>query len=681
MEINNRLTTTIQHNFFTGVQGIFNMLDEYFLKDIITMDNIELNINDAKSYCTVPQAQALFSFMDLMGFLITSDSKKNQTAKNINRFLDYSIVDFLDYSIIKDKHMRQLLIHIYRNGIIHQYLPKSPYWGITKDVTSKDGLFVENSLNVKHLTIIVKDTYSKIKDKTANSKELSDCINDNWYSLQKNDLDDVLKKVILTYDAKNSCEFMVAIRNLSPIQVSFDIHISKVEYFEQKINTNSLRKYIQKENIEVEKNHYFTEYHTFKIKVKTSEAAQKIVNEVCAENNPNFNDKIFWDCILKDDANYRIYSYDIKAKFYGEIKANIIHKNKNHEIFKNKKSALAGTIFFLKLHQNEIEKFKSYSHCRVPYSFEVICRDRYFDVEALNLLNSIIEKESSIPIEEIWYVLKGSISRKWTEEMIETFKPYLELNQWERKTYYGFSLSKILFEEWRSLVTKDEIGVSYEAIQKRKELPNNLDEIYCENSAHINDERNWWIPTYSRLPISKCLNVTLNDLVKYQAELEKEFFFLSWGNDSWSREGYYTKACVNGFGALMFNPHFKVTDDIFMFLKKVKVIYVVHTRDYGYGLSELKESMINYQGEGWKSEGQFDLTSNYIFDNFNNLKPFFKDVTLFRPFIDKFFDDEFIKSYLDVLKQFVDDEEEEYIQKLSDTLPTSNRNRETIRFL
>lgn len=101
MENDNQITTTVNINPSDNIiETIFRHIDKYIVGDLLTMDNIVGCESHASTYCTVPQTQAIFGFVDLMGYLFR-DNKSNtknpetETFLNIEFFLQNSLSVFL----------------------------------------------------------------------------------------------------------------------------------------------------------------------------------------------------------------------------------------------------------------------------------------------------------------------------------------------------------------------------------------------------------------------------------------------------------------------------------------------------------------------------------------------------------------------------------------------------------
>lgn len=115
-----------------------NNIETYLITDLIVLQNIPEKLSesievwdkikhDELGYCTIPQAMAIFSYMDILGFLLRIDtnaedlSSKKDTGENIKYFLKQF---YINKSFISENDIKPL-INLYRHGMMHQFLPKN----------------------------------------------------------------------------------------------------------------------------------------------------------------------------------------------------------------------------------------------------------------------------------------------------------------------------------------------------------------------------------------------------------------------------------------------------------------------------------------------------------------------------------------------------------------------------
>lgn len=113
-------------------------IQTYIITDLIVLQNIPEKLSESievwdkiqqnqLGYCTIPQAMAIFSYMDILGFLLRPNtsaedlSSKTQSNENIKCFLNKFYVS-KRYILENDI---QPLIKLYRHGMMHQFLPKN----------------------------------------------------------------------------------------------------------------------------------------------------------------------------------------------------------------------------------------------------------------------------------------------------------------------------------------------------------------------------------------------------------------------------------------------------------------------------------------------------------------------------------------------------------------------------
>ncbi len=115
-----------------------NNIETYLITDLIVLQNIPEKLSESievwdkiqqnqLGYCTIPQAMAIFSYMDILGFLLRPNtsaedlSSKIKSSENIKYFLkEY----YVEKKYIVENDVKPL-INLYRHGMMHQFLPKN----------------------------------------------------------------------------------------------------------------------------------------------------------------------------------------------------------------------------------------------------------------------------------------------------------------------------------------------------------------------------------------------------------------------------------------------------------------------------------------------------------------------------------------------------------------------------
>ena len=129
-------------------------IKNYLVGDILVLDRI--NSEEANA-CTIPQAMAVLSGIDLLGYLLGEDKDPNNT---INHFIEFYRI--ADISIMTDRYTKMVIkkLELYRHGMMHHFFPnfRTNDVGICKNESQE--LFLQDifnnikveSLNVSALT-------------------------------------------------------------------------------------------------------------------------------------------------------------------------------------------------------------------------------------------------------------------------------------------------------------------------------------------------------------------------------------------------------------------------------------------------------------------------------------------------------------------------------------------------
>lgn len=134
------------------------------------------SIGEIKYYrSTIPHMMAVFSTIDLVGFLLGTSEVKPDSEIYITNFFNFLDIEthqkYLELDIYKK------LALIYRSGMAHSFFPKKKY-GISADSKNPDELFYFNNdievLNAKYLIKITKQTLNNVLSNSSLFKNMED---------------------------------------------------------------------------------------------------------------------------------------------------------------------------------------------------------------------------------------------------------------------------------------------------------------------------------------------------------------------------------------------------------------------------------------------------------------------------------------------------------------------------
>ena len=161
------------------VQDFFELfIKNYLVGDIRVLNKIKKNKDTGLGACVIPQAMAVLSGLDLLGFIFGNNKDINKTKEHILEFYKITKCVYLDDRY--DKTNIEKLV-AYRNGMMHNFLPKyqAINVGICKSNSKK--LFIRKtfnhteieSLNVTVLTEDFLDAISLLEKMIEESSEVS----------------------------------------------------------------------------------------------------------------------------------------------------------------------------------------------------------------------------------------------------------------------------------------------------------------------------------------------------------------------------------------------------------------------------------------------------------------------------------------------------------------------------
>lgn len=125
-------------------------IKKYLVGDILVLDRIKSKQANA---CTIPQAMAVLSGIDLLGYLLGQDKDTNNTKDHFSEF--FRIADS-----ITDRYTAETIkkLELYRHGMMHHFFPKfrTNDIGICKNKSKE--LFIQetfNNIKVESLNVSV----------------------------------------------------------------------------------------------------------------------------------------------------------------------------------------------------------------------------------------------------------------------------------------------------------------------------------------------------------------------------------------------------------------------------------------------------------------------------------------------------------------------------------------------
>jgi hypothetical protein len=104
------------------VEDFFKLfIKDYLVGDILILDNIRKDEDTGLGACTIPQAMAVISGIDLLGLLFGNNKETNDSEKHIFEFYRITKQAYKNdqYSVENIKK-----IVSYRHGMMHSFFPK-----------------------------------------------------------------------------------------------------------------------------------------------------------------------------------------------------------------------------------------------------------------------------------------------------------------------------------------------------------------------------------------------------------------------------------------------------------------------------------------------------------------------------------------------------------------------------
>lgn len=126
------------------------------------------SIEEIKYRSTIPHMMAVFSTIDLVGFLLGNSKVKANSEIFITKF--FEMLDIETYKSYKEQDIYKKLALIYRNGMAHSFFPKKKY-GISADSRNPDILFYLDKdievLNAQYLIKLTKEVLENVLSKDS----------------------------------------------------------------------------------------------------------------------------------------------------------------------------------------------------------------------------------------------------------------------------------------------------------------------------------------------------------------------------------------------------------------------------------------------------------------------------------------------------------------------------------
>ena len=104
------------------VEDFFKLfIKDYLVGDILILDNIRKDEDTGLGACTIPQAMAVISGIDLLGLLFGNNKETNDSEKHIFEFYRITKQAYKNDQYIFENIKK---IVSYRHGIMHSFFPK-----------------------------------------------------------------------------------------------------------------------------------------------------------------------------------------------------------------------------------------------------------------------------------------------------------------------------------------------------------------------------------------------------------------------------------------------------------------------------------------------------------------------------------------------------------------------------
>lgn len=104
------------------VEDFFKLfIIDYLIGDILILDSKKKNEDSGLGACTIPQAMAVLSGIDLLGLLFGNNKETNDSEKHILEFyrITKEMYDSFQYS---DENIQKIVL--LRHGMMHNFFPK-----------------------------------------------------------------------------------------------------------------------------------------------------------------------------------------------------------------------------------------------------------------------------------------------------------------------------------------------------------------------------------------------------------------------------------------------------------------------------------------------------------------------------------------------------------------------------
>jgi hypothetical protein len=119
-------------------------IKNYLVGDILILDNIKKNEDTGLGACTIPQAMAVVSGIDLLGLLFGCNKNTDKTREHIFEFFRITKNTFSNNSY-DDACVEK--IFLCRHGMMHNFFPKFRANNIGICKSESESLFIKNVYN------------------------------------------------------------------------------------------------------------------------------------------------------------------------------------------------------------------------------------------------------------------------------------------------------------------------------------------------------------------------------------------------------------------------------------------------------------------------------------------------------------------------------------------------------
>lgn len=159
------------------VEDFFKLfIKDYLVGDILILNNIKKDEDTGLGACTIPQAMAVVSGIDLLGLLFGNNKNTDNTKEHIFEFYRITKKTFSNNSY-DDACIEKILLC--RHGMMHNFFPKFKANNIGICKSESESLFIKNLYNgieieSINVTILTRDFLLAVSELETMIVESSD---------------------------------------------------------------------------------------------------------------------------------------------------------------------------------------------------------------------------------------------------------------------------------------------------------------------------------------------------------------------------------------------------------------------------------------------------------------------------------------------------------------------------